>query len=106
MKDLQAVPVPNSILESFQRLTERPVIKKQTTTQSKIANLADSDSFKALQEVIDVWIQELQSIPINPKTDTPESIGFRYMASQVAIEYLKDVKNLPKRYAELQKEQE
>lgn len=104
MSDTQAVPVSSNILESFQRLAERPEIKKQTTTQSKIANLADSESFKALGEVIDIWIEQLQNIAINPQTDTPESVGFRYMASQVTIEYLKDVKNLPERYAKLQKE--
>jgi hypothetical protein len=99
--DTQAVPASGSIFETYQKLTERPVIKQETTRQAKIASLANSDSFKALQEAINQFIFNLEEIPINPKEDTPESVGFRYLASKVAIEYLKEVKNLPQRYKEL-----
>lgn len=102
MSDVSAIP-GGAVFESFERLTERPIIKKETTRQSKIASLVNSDGFKALQEVIDRMIADLQDIPVDPKTDTPESVGFRYLAAKVTIEYLTDIRDLPKRQAELAK---
>lgn len=105
MSDTQAVPA-GGVLESFQKLTERPVIKQKTTSQSKIASLANSDGFRALQELIDTWIKDLENIPIDPTKDNVETVGFRCMASRVTIEYLKDLKNTPERYKELLKDEE
>lgn len=101
MADLSAIPTSN-VFESFKKLTERPEIKKTTDRQDKIATLANSDGYKALCEVIDTWIESLRNIPIDPKTDDVESVGFRYLASQVTIEYLEDLKQMPERYKMLQ----
>ncbi|MBI5954451.1 MAG: hypothetical protein HY865_22570 [Chloroflexi bacterium] len=101
MNDVSAVPA-GSVFESFQKLVEKPVIKKEITKQSKIASLSSSDGFKALQEVIDQYIEGLRNLPVDPNKDSVESIGFRYLASQVTIEYLKDLRDMPRRYAELQ----
>jgi hypothetical protein len=101
--DTSAIP-GGAVFESFQKLTERPVIKKEITKQSKIASLANSTAFKELQkEVIDTWIEDLRNIPVDPKTDTVETVGFRYLASQVTIEYLTRLRNMPELYAKLQK---
>lgn len=100
MSDLSAVPA-GAVLDTFQKVIESKVIKEEMTSQKQIASLANSDGFKALQEVIDRYISLLQNIPIDPKTDSPESIGFRYLASRVAIEYLQEVRDLPDRQANL-----
>ena len=97
MSDLSAVP-PGSILESFQKLTEKPVIKKEIQKSSRLASLANSSAFKELQQQIDSWINDLKDPKIDPKTDTVESIGFRCLASKVTIEYLESVRNLPERH--------
>lgn len=102
MGDVSAIP-GGAVFETFEKLTERPVIKKVTTSQTQIASLVNSDGFKALQEIIDRSITSLKDIPVDPKTDTPESVGFRYLASRVAIEYLQELRDLPQRQAELLK---
>lgn len=103
--NIEAIP-GGAVLESFQKLTERPVITKETKRQGKIASLANSDGFKALQEVIDSWIEDLKNVPVDPKKDDVNSIGFRYLASRITIEYLTDLRNLPQRYAEILKEED
>lgn len=102
MSDVQAIP-GGAVMESFQRLTESAVVKRETTKQSKIASLVNSDGFKAVQEVINQMIDDLRDIPIDPKTDTPDSIGFRYLASKIAIEYLTSVRDMPERQSTLLK---
>ena len=106
MSDTQALPASSSIFDSFKKLTEKPVIKKEITKKDRIASLANSDSFKELQEVIDVWIDSLENIPIDPNTDTVESIGFRYLASRVTVDYLTDLRNMPERYAKMKQMEE
>lgn len=100
MSDTSAIP-GGAVLEGFQKLTERPVIKEESKRQSKIASLATSDGFKAIQEVIDMWIEDLKNIPVDPKKDDVNSIGFRYLASKVTIEYLTDLRNMPDRYKKI-----
>lgn len=102
MNDLSAVP-GGAVFDSFQKLIENPIIKKETTNQDKIASLVNSDGFKAIQEVIDGMIANLQEIPIDSKVDTPESIGFRYLASRVTVEYLQEIRDLPNKQAKLTK---
>lgn len=103
--DTEAVPT-GAIFESFKRMTDLPIVDKETTRQSKIASLASSDGFKSLQEVIDRWINDLRNIPIDPQKDTVEAVGFRYLASQVAIEYLTNLRDMPERYREINKSNE
>lgn len=105
MTDIEAIP-GGTVLESFQKLTERPVIKEKNKRQGKIASLSNSDGFKALQEVIDSWIEDLKNVPIDPQKDDVNSIGFRYLASRVTIEYLTDLRNMPQRYEDIAKAEE
>jgi hypothetical protein len=102
----EAIMPTTGVFESFKKLTDRPVIKQETSRQSKIASLANSDAFKALQEVIDQWIQHLEDIPVDPAKDDVTSVGFRYLASKVTKEYLTDLRNMPARYKELLKKDE
>jgi len=104
--DTNAIMPESGVFESFKKLTERPEIKKSTTRQQKIASLANSTAFKALQEVIDGWIENLQDIPVDPNKDDVTSVGFRYLASKVTREYLTDIRNLPERYRNELKEDE
>lgn len=106
MSDIEAVQSQQSVFESFDKLTKRPEIKKQVTKQGKIASLANSDSWKALQEVIDDYIKSIENINIDPVKDTVEAVGFRYLASRATIEYLRDIRNLPERYKALLKDEE
>jgi UDP-N-acetylglucosamine:LPS N-acetylglucosamine transferase len=105
MSDVEAIPA-GAVFETYKKLTDLPVIKQETTRQSKIATLASSDGFKAVQEMIDQWINDLRNIPIDPQKDTVESVGFRYMASKVTIEYLESIRNMPERYKEINKQNE
>ncbi len=97
MPDTEAIP-GGAVFDSFKKLVERPSVKQEITKQKKIASLAGSDSFKALKEVIDYFIADLRNIPVDPKKDTVESVGFRYLVSQVTIEYLTDIRDMPERY--------
>jgi hypothetical protein len=97
----EALPASGSIIDTFKKLTEKKAIKKEITNRDKIASLANSDSFSALVDDINEKIEALRNIPINPLTDTPESVGFRYLASQVTIEYLTEIRDLPERYLKM-----
>jgi len=105
MNDTSAIP-SGAVLDSFSKLIEKPVIKKQSAIQDKIANLVNSDNWKAMQEVIDQWIESLSNIPVNPNEDSVESVGFRYLASKVTVEYLTDLKNMPQRFTDMKKQAE
>ena len=105
MSDIQALPASGSIIDTYQKLTEKPVIKKEITSRDRIASLANSDSFKEFIKEIDERIEFLSNIPIDPIADTPESVGFRYLASRIAIENLTDLRNLPERYYQMKKDE-
>ena len=100
--DTQAIP-GGDVLSSFERLMQQPEVKKTSTAQSKIASLANSDGWAELKKVIDTWIESLEHLPVDPKTDDVTTIGFRYLASRVTIEYLKDLRGMPERLREIQK---
>lgn len=101
MSNDQALPASSAIFDTYKKLTEKPVVKKEITKQDRIASLANSDSFKELQQVIDMWIESLKNIPIDPQKDTVESVGFRYLASDVTINYLQDLRDMPDRYLKM-----
>ena len=103
--NIEAIP-GGAVIDSFQKLVECPVIKEQSNKQEKISSLANSDGFSALQEVIDSFIKDLKDIPIDPKKDDVNSIGFRYLASRVAIEYLESIRDMPDRFAKILKKDE
>lgn len=103
--DTEAIP-GGAVFETFKKLVDLPSVKKEVTQQNKIASLAGYDGFKAYKEVFNYYINELRNIPIDPKKDTVNSVGFRYLASQVAIEYLETLRDLPDRYKKLKESQD
>lgn len=87
----------DSIFASYKKLQQRPEIKKEISKSDRLASLSTSDDWKALQEVIDAHIQQLTDLRSVSPEDTVEAVGFRYLASQIAIEHLKEIRNLPDR---------
>jgi len=60
--------------------------------------------WEALKELIDKRINALERLfTINSETDTPESIGYRYMALQNVIQHLKSIKEFPEHLLEAKK---
>lgn len=106
MSDISAIPA-GGVMEAFNKIqvyTEHPTVKIQTEQENKIASLVNSDGFKALQEYIDKQISFLYDDVAVGAKDTPETVGFRYLVSSSTIGYLKSIRDLPKRYAEMLKE--
>lgn len=77
---------------------------KKTREIKEIANLP---GWQHVENYIDFLIEELLSLGGNiEKTDTPETIGFRYLAARTAAAYLEKVKNFVKiRNAQLKEEE-
>lgn len=105
MSDVSAVSfsASNPIMEMYRELTEEPAIKNVTEQDKKTASLANSDGFKALQQYIDQQIEFLSDISVDPAKDTPETVGFRYLATSVTVQYLKIIRDLPEHTAEMLK---
>lgn len=100
--NIEAIPASSSgIMDSFQRLIEKPAVKQVTTRQSLIASLHNAESWQALCETIDLWLEDLRQLPVDPLKDDVTSVGFRYLASRIAIEYLTTLKDMPERYKKL-----
>lgn len=91
----------DAIFTSHKKLQERPQIKQSTQQQERLARLSNSDDFKALVKVIDGYIDKLKIAPALSKDDTVEAIGYRYLASSLAIEFLEEIKSYPERQAKL-----
>lgn len=66
--------------------------------------LAGDPRWEAMQELITKHIEALESMfNIDPVHDTPETIGFRYMALTNVIAHLKFVSQLPETLLEAKK---
>lgn len=99
-------PGADAIFASYTALKEKPVIKQKVTQKEKLARLADYEGWKEMEAVIQGHIDGLKNLPINPETDTVESIGFRYLASDIAIGYLQDILEQPQRAKAIQAKKE
>lgn len=86
-----------SFYQTFQQVKKNPVVK-ETVGKRKIAQLADNPAWIELKKEIDKAIHDLESMRFIKENDTPESLGLRVMAAQVAIDYLKQVSNAPEFY--------
>jgi len=96
----------DAIFASYRKLQEKPQIKREKSRQERVSNLDKSDSWKAISETIDIYIQSLKDLRGITSNDTVEAVGFRFLASQLAIEYLENVKELPSRAAKALKKDE
>jgi hypothetical protein len=86
-----------SIFSSYRKMQERPEVKQKKSESEKIARLDRSESFRALRDVIDRRIADLRELRSITPNDSVEAVGFRYLASQIAIEYLEEIRDLPAR---------
>jgi exopolysaccharide biosynthesis protein len=107
MEDSQALPV-NPVVRQFKRIQEdKPVKEEQADTYREIVQLANDPRWHQIQEVIGMRIKSLEAMFNVEVTDTPEQVGFRYMALKTVIGELEWVKNLPETtYHELEKARE
>jgi hypothetical protein len=63
---------------------------------NEAVGLVGFPAWEALQKLIDVRIEALEKLfTINSETDTPESIGYRYMALTNVIQHLRSIRELP-----------
>lgn len=91
----------DTILPTYRKMAEQPVIKEAEGRKEKFARLADHEGWKEMELVINQFIEELKNIKVNPQTDTPESVGFRYLAADIAAGYLQEIINTPIRAKKL-----
>lgn len=89
-----AIHADASVLKSFETLKKKPQINHQKTDADNIKLLSGDNGFKALQSVIDKQIESLMEMKLSGG-ESLESVGFRFLACQVAIEQLRYVRNLP-----------
>jgi len=87
----------DAIFASYHKMRERPEVKQVISKRERLARLANSHNWKAVKEVIDEYIQVLKELRSITPSDTVEAVGFRFLASQIAIEYLEDIRDLPER---------
>ena len=87
----------DSLFATQQKIVEKPQVKEEVTKNKSLARLADSDDWRVMVEEIDRLISHLKDLRAIGPTDTAESVGIRYLASVVAIDYLEDIKSLPER---------
>lgn len=91
---------------SFKKLKEVKEIKTSVDYQKKLNRLVLSSDFKALEKLIDGWIEQFRNnLIFNYETDTVEGYGFRCMAAQLLIDYLTRIKNLRERALKLKNEE-
>mgnify|MGYP000850948335 CR=1 FL=1 len=95
MSEGAIVPGSDAIFASYKKLKDVPVIKHKATQSERLARLANSSNWKAMVEVIDSYILYLKELRSITEKDSVEAVGFRFLASQVAIEYLEKIKNGP-----------
>lgn len=97
MSESAIAPGSDAIFASYKKLKDVPIVKHKVTQSERLARLATSSNWKALVEVIDDYILHLTELRSITENDSVESVGFRFLASQVAIDYLKRIKETPLR---------
>lgn len=106
MTETAIAPGSDAIFASYKKVLKRPEVKAKLTQKDRLARLASSSSWKEVVKIIDKYIEHLTELrSIDPK-DTVEAVGFRFLASQVAIEYLRSIKSIPERAKKTIKEDE
>ena len=86
----------DSLFSNYERVQKDPKVKEKKTNTEKLARLSDNSDLTALIERIDEYIKHLQSLQVLEKGESIEAFGFRVLATNTTIEWLKRVKNLPK----------
>ena len=102
-------PVTNEIVNTFTKIkdiveSESPEDKQKRDDRS-ISTLQGFPGFESLKTYIEDVIKRLETMQglIEP-TDTVEAIGFRFLAAQTAVHYLKMIMELPYGIPEIQRQ--
>jgi hypothetical protein len=101
---METVVPSNDVVKQFIRIQdEQPTAEKVAEkSDAEIGGLAADPrwiSFKTvIQNMVDQWEKEIEI----KETDTPEQIGFKYMAGRLVAGALKAVRDLPDAVAEVQ----
>ncbi len=105
MREQSDNPIPplNQVLQTFKKIEEEKgeeeVLKDD---QELIASLAGDSRWKAMQKVIMARIEALKEMidpfsgqPLFDSTDTPETIGIKYLTVSMIVRYLKEIHDYP-----------
>lgn len=85
---------PVQVFQQLKKVAEEE--KVETENQSRIIELEGDERFELLKEQINLYIEGLRnSLADITRDSTVEEIGFRYLAVETTIAYLKTVRDLP-----------
>lgn len=62
-------------------------IKEDKIRDESIYVLAQSSGWAEVKKVMDLWLEQLNDLNVDPK-DTVETVGYKYLAAQTAKQYL------------------
>jgi len=98
-----AIHADSSVFKAFERIKSAKVGQSNEINED-LKRLAGDQGFKTLQTVIDAHIKALEGLQgMVDKGDSVESIGFKYLACQVAVERLRIIRDLPQSLIEAEK---
>lgn len=98
-----AIHADSSVLTAFNQIKQTKVSQSNEQNED-LKRLSGDRGFKTLQKVLDAHIEALQKMQgMIDKSDSVESIGFKYLACQVAVERLRIIRDLPQSLIEAEK---
>ena len=87
------IPMSKNIMGAFkENEPEEPKLEQEKL--EFIKGLSGDDRWEAFKKVIDDMESQYRNINL-VDSDTPESIGYKYLVSRTVIEVLEIIKNLP-----------
>lgn len=92
-----AEPVAHNLFNEFRKITEpKPVEDKQKDDSDAITTLIGYPGWDKLKEWAEGRLKDIESLndSLSP-TDTPEIIGYRFLAAKTAAVLVREVLNLP-----------
>ena len=91
-----ALHFESASLQTFKKLKETPEIRKELRASVLVKELSESEGWEVVKKMIDSQIDHLEKMQgmVEP-SDSVESVGFRFLAAQTAITYLKQVRDYP-----------
>lgn len=92
-------PIPSvqgtDLIGAFRETAPKdPTAEAETRKLEFIKQLRDDDRWEALKDFIDDLIRQYKDVVL-VDSDTPETIGFKYLVSKRVVEVLELVKSLP-----------
>lgn len=101
-----AVPTQNPVLRTFKMIREvEGEDEKELKKDSAIAELAGDPRFEAYKRVIESRIRALEVLLEEERDgDTVETLGFKFLATRVAIKHLNEMLHMPEAIGEALKD--